>query len=839
MRPLRLILLIVTCIVLPTTLFLAILQSSNAPRGLSLSDTEVPRKRGFKALFSFTTPSSLFPPSAIISLADDNSTFFVARPAAFGPLLPSDGLSGQLWVGSGFGDDNSRKGGASMGVEGELGCSDAPGWHDGTGQHDALDDSMARPKKSEVNTGLLQPSKSTKGGQNKRSVNGHRDIDVLRRGSPQDSEDVLSSDGTDDYLHLRYAKYNVAIASEASEESKKATEHADIQSLQESAEIAGKVVLLSRGGCGFLEKVKWTQRRGGIALIVGDNTRGGGLVTMYARGDTSNVSIPAIFTSHTTAHLLSSLVPPEKPAEENLPGEKQKSPGGQQTGKRKGSSSKNKYQLEGPTFTTKSSAHKGTPRPQPTKKGSVDKRAGASSYDTPFQSQEELGFLGKVWSCFRQKMKTNEVLTVEMDNRRPPASGEHDWILVEDWAEDELPSNGKDVESSYNKGQIDKVRDVGQTDALNGLLQGSASEDDFVIGVHDWRDPDLVGALPHSATKKGAQEPPEHATKVFGKSSPYGSLVKPSPNTNAKGGFKDRQGAEFRGGSITPGSGEYEKQVNGNDETLKDKVRKRPLRKTSQSDYSNSEVEEEGWISDFSWFTKHEELTNRRTTESKDGQVETININHGPQGEEVNAHHDPEEERDGLWVTLTPTSMSTSPFFDTLLVLVVSPLVTLTVVYALLLLRSRIRRRRWRAPKSVVERLPVRTYHIAPSSTSSLTTRAITSQSSSPVSSLALAEASPSSRPRPRSRTTMGIPTYGTSPSTAFNTVQEADDDPDSSEDERKGEDGWKRPYTGKQIECVVCLEEYIDGVSKVMSLPCGHEFHAECMYAANLFYYS
>jgi hypothetical protein len=65
---------------------------------------------------------------------------------------------------------------------------------------------------------------------------------------------------------------------------------------------------------------------------------------------------------------------------------------------------------------------------------------------------------------------------------------------------------------------------------------------------------------------------------------------------------------------------------------------------------------------------------------------------------------------EGLWVTITPTS-SASPFFDTLLVLVVSPLITLTVVYALLTVRAKIRRRRWRAPKSVVERLPVRTYH--------------------------------------------------------------------------------------------------------------------------------
>jgi len=34
----------------------------------------------------------------------------------------------------------------------------------------------------------------------------------------------------------------------------------------------------------------------------------------------------------------------------------------------------------------------------------------------------------------------------------------------------------------------------------------------------------------------------------------------------------------------------------------------------------------------------------------------------------------------------------------------------------------------------------------------------------------------------------------------------------------------------GKQVECVVCLEEYIDGVSQVMSLPCGHEFHVDCI---------
>jgi hypothetical protein len=39
----------------------------------------------------------------------------------------------------------------------------------------------------------------------------------------------------------------------------------------------------------------------------------------------------------------------------------------------------------------------------------------------------------------------------------------------------------------------------------------------------------------------------------------------------------------------------------------------------------------------------------------------------------------------------------------------------------------------------------------------------------------------------------------------------------------------WKR-FKGRQLECVICLDEFIDGVTKVMSLPCGHEYHVDCM---------
>src|SRR4051794_33016198 len=102
------------------TIFLTFLSLlSSHPRHEAITSMKKPerRKTGFLAFFSFHTPASLFPPSAIISLTDDNTTSFLARPAAFGPLLPSNGLSGQLWVGSGFGDDSLRR---SAGAKGKL-----------------------------------------------------------------------------------------------------------------------------------------------------------------------------------------------------------------------------------------------------------------------------------------------------------------------------------------------------------------------------------------------------------------------------------------------------------------------------------------------------------------------------------------------------------------------------------------------------------------------------------------------------------------------------------------------------------------------------------------------
>lgn len=99
-------------------------------------------------------------------------------------------------------------------------------------------------------------------------------------------------DGTDDMHYVSSSAHT--------EESK--SQHADIESLQQSAEIGGKIVLVTRGGCGFLEKVLWAQRRGAVALIVGDYKRSGtigsgGLVTMYAKGMHKNLRFFGIFFS--------------------------------------------------------------------------------------------------------------------------------------------------------------------------------------------------------------------------------------------------------------------------------------------------------------------------------------------------------------------------------------------------------------------------------------------------------------------------------------------------------------------------------------------------------------
>ena len=763
MPPHRFILVFLAVVGLPTLLtFFSLLHSH--PRGeIATESTSATPKGGIRALFSFHTPSTLFPPSAIISLTDDNSTFFLARPADFGPPLAANGLSGQLWIGSGFGDDNLGRGGPSAGAEGELGCSDVPGWDDGVQQH-----------RRDITPNQTPDAKSGDDTEAAKQKNGGASpVEVASDNTEEPSE----NDGTDDHLHHPLPSSPVSKPLEPGQSAShqpaqvgQPPTHADIQSLQESAEISGKIVLLSRGGCGFLEKVKWTQRRGGSALIVGDHTRGGALVTMYARGDTSNVTIPSLFTSHTTAHLLSSLIPPESAGDESELEGAPTGPGSGANVKKEGS--KTKAVVDGPTFTP-TSGPKSTPAPSRTQ----GKRAKTLGKHGMSQQKQKPSWLTAL--AIRLGIDRSDYAPGKLeDSRRPPSSGRLDWFS------ERLTDESPKEKAANSKEKDHKAKDQSKSEPTGKASKNAkkspshpSSSDDFVIGVQDWRDPDLVVAKPKSKSTTTSRA--SAATPVASKGS-------------GKGGdaADEKSGSALTGGSITPGSGQYHKP--GNKADSGDKSQK-------------AVVNDEG--------KKAAKDSKKSQVAAQEASVSQLDM-------------ESDEEHDGLWVTLTPTTMSTSPFFDTLLVLVVSPLVTLTVVYALLLLRSRIRRRRWRAPKSVVERLPIRTYHTMSCTSTTSSTRFASPQSSSPASPLL--QTSPravTARSRPRSATASGI-------GDAVSASLERASAKVSTTQPEKGP-GFTKPrkkYIGKQVECVVCLEEYVDGESRVMSLPCGHEFHAECM---------
>lgn len=714
-----------------------------------LSPNSAASSSPFRSFLSFTTPFTLFPPNAAISLTDDNSTFFPARPAAFGPPIPQKGLSGQLWIGSGFADENLSDGEG----EGELGCSDLPGWGDGS--------TIIGLKGTTI--GLSAKTKAVPAADKEKISKRSK----LPQGPPvdvaADAEISVShaanepvDDGTDDYLHQGLS----GKTGPGYEMTTITSSHADIQSIQETAEITGKVVLLSRGGCGFLEKVKWAQRRGAVGLIVGDNQKGGPLIQMFARGDTSNVTIPAIFTSRTTAHLLSSLMQPGSFIEDLIDENGNPAFKVQQVDKGR----KNKKTAPQKPVTqeaTKSAVEQATAKSKIARKETSTKATKADA--------KEPGWISRM-------LGLGGPSNAAADRSRPPSSGQHDWVLVDDWSDEK----DKVIRNSLEKASKKTASSYSQV----------ISGDGFQIGVQDWRDPDLVDT-PGTGADKGATAGKDAG--AAGKSTPgssKGKTEKASKTSDKKTDIsKDMNGP--KGGSITPGSGQYAPQAS----------KGRPASPKSDDHESGSG----GLISKLFGDDDGADFATPHAP------PKAINTPLTKQPEPTQPVHE------GLWVTITPTG-STAPFFDTLLVLVVSPLITLTVVYALLILRAKLRRRRWRAPKSVVERLPVRTYHTVPSSHSS---RQPSPTSSSPTTPLLQG----SSRSRPRSRTTTGVPEAGDL-LRAGSSLQSSR--APSRADEKKPSE-WKK-YMGRQVECVVCLEEYVDGVSRVMSLPCGHEFHAECM---------
>jgi hypothetical protein len=664
--------------------------------------------------------------------------------------------------------------------EGELGCSDIPGWEDGS-----TNSALKVATKGLIKTHVKSVTAAGKTRHPKRD--GSPKGPVVDRTAASDPPPPPAKvrpvdDGTDDYLHQGLA--TSPKSSNHDTTTSAASSHADIQSIQEAAEIAGKIVLLSRGGCGFLEKVKWAQRRGAVALIVGDNQKGGPLIQMFARGDTSNVTIPSVFTARTTAHLLSSLTQPGSFIEDTIDENGRPTLKVQQSDKARKS-----RKTKQPIATVTGAAAKATTTPKTAKAASPKKRVA---------DEEKLSPIEDRGSWFSRIFNWGSAKNSVMETSRPPSSGRLDWVLVEDWSDE------KDKMIRDSMGKASKRGSDSSTTSSNSRQY---SDDNFLIGVHDWRDPDLV-------PDANAKPVTGSISKSTAKSDENAAASNPgaSAKSSGKAGKAIAQDASGpKGGSITPGSGEY---VPGSAPPPKSGL-------TAGSEDSTSGGQG-GIISkifgddDGADFTQPEPPVGDVHAAPPQGD--------GPQGDVMEP-----EGHEGLWVTITPSS-SAGTFFDTLLVLVISPLITLTVVYALLILRARIRRRRWRAPKSVVERLPVRTYHTVASSPSH-SPRMPSPTSSSPTTPL-LQQAP--SRPRPRSRTTTGVPESGSllTVSAALPTPRS----PSRSEHEKHQGSGsaqlsseWKK-YMGRQVECVVCLEEYVDGVSRVMSLPCGHEFHAECM---------
>ncbi|KAI1370726.1 hypothetical protein F4677DRAFT_437635 [Hypoxylon crocopeplum] len=735
--------------------------------GTVISSPQSAQKSGFRSFFSFSTPFTLFPPNAIITIADDNSTSFAARPAAFGPPLPTKGLAGQLWIGSGFTEESMQDGEG----EGELGCSDVPGWDDGTSN------AVLKPSIKEIQHKLNPAAAAAAPGKAKNQKRSDPKGPLVDRIAVSDSEPKSKTkpvdDGTDDYLHQ---SFDQSAKSQIDAVGSSSSGHADIQSIQEGAEIAGKIVLLSRGGCGFLEKVKWAQRRGAIALVVGDNQRGGPLIQMYAHGDTSNVTIPSIFTSRTTAYLLSLMMQPGSFIEDII----------DENGK-----PSLKVQQSDRARKNKKKARQAAAPAQPPKISSKIKSAKTSA-KKPLPLGTETSSSGSGWLSKLLPWSSGSSSNSVAGRSRPPSSGQLDWVLVEDFSDEK----DKIIKSSLERAS--KAR----SDSVPKSKVRQTTDDNFQIGVEDWRDPDLLGSSDES------DKPRE---SVVGNDKIPKSNIKSEQASGSGISDKKKQNTVGRGGGrVTPNSGEYaagRMPVKGVDAIGSTKG------KTSVSS-SGGLISKIFGDDDGADFTK---------AEAQSKPADAPNAGKAAPG----SGGSPPEEREGLWVIITPSS-GASPFFDTLLVLVISPLITLTVVYALLILRARIRRRRWRAPKSVVERLPVRTYHTV-ASTPSRTSRVPSPTSSSPTTPLLQSQHGPS-RPRPRSRTTTGVPSAGdllqvdsslSLPRSSSRAEHEKRSTHTSSQ--------WKK-YMGRQVECVVCLEEYVDGVSQVMSLPCGHEFHVDCI---------
>jgi hypothetical protein len=123
-----------------------------------------------------------------------------------------------------------------------------------------------------------------------------------------------------------------------------------------------------------------------------------------------------------------------------------------------------------------------------------------------------------------------------------------------------------------------------------------------------------------------------------------------------------------------------------------------------------------------------------------------------------------------LQIQIIPSTASDWPLLDTLLLVILSPLFTLACIYFILLIRRRVQRRRQLAPLSYVRSLPHRRW-------------------------------------------------------TREKDVEEGNGEPSNPEGY-----GTRCSIRVNIQDCAVCLEDFAEG-DKVITLPCGHEYHEDCVY--------
>lgn len=120
-----------------------------------------------------------------------------------------------------------------------------------------------------------------------------------------------------------------------------------------------------------------------------------------------------------------------------------------------------------------------------------------------------------------------------------------------------------------------------------------------------------------------------------------------------------------------------------------------------------------------------------------------------------------------------------SGVIGTIVFLMLSPLCSLSIIYCVLMISRRYKKMKERASKSVVAKLPTRIWVRPEPEPSASSSSAAVSDSASPV----------------------------------------------NEDSDEEGEKLWT-----SSGECIICMEDYEDGVTKIMRLPCYHEFHVDCI---------